>query len=526
MCYMIAAGRKATRDGSVLVARNCDSVSTDALQVVSVPRRAHPRGSEVRIPVSRERPNDEAVAAGWAAKPVVLPQVEETFAYTAIMRFVPGDSMGMVMGGINEHQVSAGASTGGWVKDVVERLTPWPETVIGDFLMTLVLERCRTARDAVRFLGEMTESYGGRTDNYIVADPREAWLFEQYQGTHWAAARVPDDAFVVEANSFRLGEIDPRDADNYLCDPDLIPFAVANGLWDRENDGPFHVARAYTTNDRNRPRGDLEQPYYSLHRIWRGIDRLAPSLGVDPYEPSKEYPLFVRPDRLLGVDDLLELLKDQFEGSDLDEYGAPGGEPIVDGRTGRYHLAPAWCASRIIGCPQTITSWVTQSRGDLPDSVGGILWGGLGATASGPHIPWYAHNGRVPPPYSVGDAGDEAAYRSDSAYWLFENLGNLVNLFYQGTVDLVRPRWAAFDHDVLERQAAVERSALDLHREDPARAERFLTDYSCGLASDAWTLGQEILGRLFTRIALLNNPQTSRVYEDVRTWADRPGAVY
>ena len=222
MCYMIAAGNKATVDGSVFVARNCDSVSTDALRIVSVSRRVHTPGSTVVIPVSRELPNDVTVASGWKARPITLPQVRETYAYTAAMRFVPGDEMGMVMGGINEHQVSAGASSGGWVKDVVERLTPWPETVIGDFLMTLVLERCMSAREAVLFCGEMTEAYGGRTDNYILADTEEVWLFEQYQGTHWAAARVPDDCFVVEANSFRLQEIDPDDSENYLCDSELV----------------------------------------------------------------------------------------------------------------------------------------------------------------------------------------------------------------------------------------------------------------------------------------------------------------
>ena len=165
MCYMIAVGKEASVDGSVLVARNCDSVSTDALRVVSVPRIRHEPGTMLDIPVSRERPNDEAVAAGWTARPVSIPQIEETYAYTATMRFVPGDSMGMALGGINEHQLSAGASTGGWVKEEVERLTPWPETVLGDFLMTVVLERCKTAREAVVFLGEMTEAYGGRTDN-------------------------------------------------------------------------------------------------------------------------------------------------------------------------------------------------------------------------------------------------------------------------------------------------------------------------------------------------------------------------
>jgi len=526
MCYMMVAGRQATTDGSVLVARNCDSVSTDALRVISVPKRTYAEGAQVHIPVSRERPNDETIASGWTARPVVIEQVPETFAYTAVMRFVPGDSMGMVMGGINEFQVSAGASTGGWVKPKVEELTPWPETVIGDFLMTLVLERCRTAREAVEYIGRMTETYGGRTDNYILADPNEAWLLEQYQGTHWAAARVPDDCYVVEANSFRLAEIDPDDPDNYRCDPDLIPFAVKHGLWDPESGEAFHASRAYGTNDRNRPRGDLEQPFYSLHRIWRGIDVWSPSLQVDLYEPSKEYPLFVKPDQPLGVGDFLALLKDQYEDTPLDEYGDDTGQPVVDGATGHYRRSPAWCSSRIIGCPQTITSWVTQSRSHLPNEIGGVLWAGLAATASGPHIPFYASNQRVPVPYTVGDAGDHAAYQENSAYWVYENIANLVNLFYQGTVDLVRPHWTTFDECLLQRQSRIEQVALELHKRASETAIEFLTDYSCGLAADALEQAKLMLGDLFTRIALLNNPQTSRAYEDPATWADRAGSVY
>ena len=529
MCYMIAVGKAASVDGSVLVARNCDSVSTDALRVVSVPRNHHAAGTMLEIPVSRERPNDEAVAAGWTARPVSIPQVEETYAYTATMRFVPGDSMGMALGGINEHQLSAGASTGGWVKEEVERLTPWPETVLGDFLMTVVLERCKTAREAVLFLGEMTEAYGGRTDNYILADPQEAWLFEQYQGTHWAAARVPDDCYVVEANSFRLGEIDLEDPDNYLCDPDLIPFAVEHGLWDPASGEPFHAAKAYGSNDRNRPRGDLAQPYYSLHRIWRGISLLSPSLNPDPYEPSQEYPLFVRPDRKISVKDILTLLKDCYEGTPLDEYGAQDAAfpTVIDGATGHYRYAPAWCASRVIGCPQTITSWVTQSRAHLPNEVGGVFWAGLAATASGPHIPWYASNRRVPKAFDIADAGDDGRYQAGSAYWLFENIGNLMNLMYQATVDLVRPRWEAFEDELFARQADLERHAAGLSSSGKAdEAIAFLTEYACGAAQHGLEVGEEMLGDLFTRIALLNNPQTSRGYDDPKTWEDQAASVY
>ena len=515
MCYMIAVGKKASADGSVMVARNCDSNSTEAQRIVSVPRLKHKPGEVIRIPDSKN---------------VVLPQVEETYAYTAIMQMIDGEDIGMAAGGINEFQLSAGASTGGWVKPEVAALTPWPDTVIGDYVMTLVLERCKTAREAVLWLGENTEKYGARTDNYILADPNEVWLFEQYQGYHWAAARIPDDCFIVEANSFRLAEINPDDPENFLCDPDLIPFAIKHGLWDPKGGHPFHASRAYSSNEINRPRGpegNYLQPYYSLHRIWRGNALLKPSLKLDLYEPAKEYPLFLQPDKKLTPDDLLAVLKDTYSGTELDEYGAQEKDfpTIVDPDSGHYRYSPAWSKSRVIGCTQTITSWVTQSRAWLPDAIGGLLWAGLAAAASSPHIPFYACNKRVPDAYQIGDSGDTSVYLPDSAYWLFENIGNLMNLFYQGTVDLVKPVWTSFDKRSFRHQTVVEEAALNLYQQNPLLSAEYLTSYSNGVALEALEEGKQMLGRLFTRLALVNNPQTSRGYEDPKNWKGG-GVIY
>jgi dipeptidase len=505
MCYMLAAGKKATVDGSTLVARNCDSNSTEAQRIVSVPRIKHQPGEVIRIPDSNN---------------IVLPQEEETYAYTAIIRMVDGEDIGMAAGGINEFQLSAGASTGGWVKKEVADLTPWPDTVIGDFVMTLVLERCKTAREGIRWLGDMTEKYGARTDNYILADPNEVWLFEQYHGYHWAAARLPDDCFIVEANSFRLAEINPDDPDNTLCDPDLIPFAIKHGLWDPKSGKPFHASRAYGANNRNRPRGNLQQPYYSLHRIWRGITLLNPTLNLDPYEPTQEYPLFVKPAKKLTPGDLLNVLKDYYQGTELDEYGILDEQfpTLIEEQTGHYRYSPAWCKSRIIGCPQTITSWVTQSRDWLPNEIGGVLWAGLAAAAASPHLPFYAHNTRTPKSYQIGDGGDKSVYKPDSAYWLFEGIGNLMNLFYQGTVDLVKPVMQAFDERQYANQAPVEETALKLYKQNSAAAVEFLTTYSNSIACEAREIGEGILGSIYTRLAQVNNPQTSRGYEDPKSW--------
>ena len=515
MCYMLAAGKKATADGSIMVARNCDAYNESQV-VVSVPRRKHAPGTMIKNSENRR---------------VDIPQVEETYAYTAVLHTASEDTYPVNMGGINEFQLSAGASTGGAVKPEVEKLTPWPDTALGDTLMTLVLERCRTAREAIRFMGDMTEKYGARGDNYIVSDPHELWLFEQYYGYHWAAARVPDDCFVVEANSFRLAEINPDDPENYMCDPDLIPFAVKHGLWDPNSGEPFHASRAYSTNEITIPgwaRKGYPQKYINQHRIWRGNMLLKPSAALDPFEPSGEYPLFMRPDKKITMADIFNVLKDDYRGTVLDEYGAQDEQfpTIIDPVSGHYRLSPAWSKNRLIGCPNTVTSWITQTRSWLPDAIGGVLWAGLAATVSSPHVPFYACNRRTPIEYQTCKPSEISVYQDGSAYWLFKNIGNLRNLFFQGTEDLVRPAWEAFEDNLYAHQAAVEAGAMLLYQQDKHdEAAEFLTDYSYGTALRALETGKTMLNSLWTRVSLINTPMSRRGYTDPRTWDDI-GSLY
>jgi dipeptidase len=77
-------------------------------------------------------------------------------------------------GGINENQVVAGTSTGGWLNPEAQRVCQRVPTSIWDYRMTLVFGRCRTAREGIELVGRLTDEYGARTDNYIVADPKEA----------------------------------------------------------------------------------------------------------------------------------------------------------------------------------------------------------------------------------------------------------------------------------------------------------------------------------------------------------------
>ena len=326
----------------------------------------------------------------------------------------------------------------------------------------------------------------------------------------------------------------------------MIPFAIKHGLWDPESGIPFHASHAYGTNALNKPRGvngsywpqyyhdrnlsdhpngldgAIPQPYYSLHRIWRGNMMLKPPANLNPFEPTQEYPLFLKPDKPITKADIFNVLKDHYQGTELDEYGSQDNyfPTIINPENGRYRLSPSWGRSRIIGCSMTISSWLTQSRKWLPDEVGGVLWAGLAASYSSPHLPFYSCNTRTPSAYQIGDAGFRSHYEEGSAYWLFENIGNIMNLFYQGTIDLVLPVWDSFEKRCYERQSFVESIALELYKENKNKVVEYLTDYSYGLALQALEDGRDMLSKIYTRLALLNNPQTKRGYEDPKFWKD------
>jgi dipeptidase len=138
-CFMMAAGKDATVDGSVLVARSCDAHGgDDVVQVIKYPRRSYEPSSTVKIP-GEETPT--------------LPQPPETYEYLGIMMVLEGAEIAEAEGGINEYQVVAGTSTGGWLNPKAQKVCQvWP-TAVGDYRMTLVLERCKTAREGIELVG-------------------------------------------------------------------------------------------------------------------------------------------------------------------------------------------------------------------------------------------------------------------------------------------------------------------------------------------------------------------------------------
>jgi len=516
---MMAVGKNATADGSVLVARSCDATGgDDVIQVLAIPQKKH-------------EPEETLIIPG--AEGIELHQLTLTYAYLGIMMVTEGADLAEAEGGINEHQVVAGTSTGGLLNPEAQKVCYSVPTSIGDYRMTLVLERCKTAREGIELVGELTDKYGARTDNYIVADPNEAWFYEEYRDHLWAAVRVPDDCFVVQANSVRIDRVDFDDPANFLGSKNLISFALEHGLYDPDSGEPFNPSKVYGAQT-GKVRHGIPAPEYDRRRIWRGISLLAPSTNLDPEEPSWVYPLFVQPDRKLTPKDFLSLFTDHYQGTKYDHYGvnthmyksttspmiATGSSKIVrespfhinDER--QYQLAPIWGTERIIGTARAVTNWCAQLRGWMPNPIGGLIWAGIGEGATCGRIPWYVCIKETPEPYTIGTRpyrpvdGPHAmnTYNEKSAYWIFRVVTNLVNLFYTATKDAVIPIWREWEDKNFKLQPVIEKVALELYEEDPDLIVELLTSYSCCKANEALNLAKKMTTQLHSILAHYNAP--------------------
>ena len=324
-CFMILAGKKTTEDGSILIAHNNDLSGKEASLIEKIPRQKHKREDMVKFPSGLE-----------------IPQTEETYEWMVLKifrGFYEGDAIA-----INEYQVSiaGGVALGGDINRRARIADPLIKTGLTGGVRYIALQRSRTARECVEIIGKLYSRYGVTYPSGVaVADPDEIWYIESGGGHMWAAVRIPDNAVWVQANGYRIGEIDFSDPENYLYAPDLKEFSREKGLWNPD-EGSFNFARAFGQRNHRAGRG-----FGNSRRTWRGISLLCPSKNFNP--DAKEFPMFIIPDTKITMQKLIEILRDHYNEMEFDIYPAEG-PPSNE---------------RAIAVPQCVHSsilWITESK--------------------------------------------------------------------------------------------------------------------------------------------------------------------
>jgi dipeptidase len=344
-CFTVLVGRKASADGSVIVAHNED----DPGDIVVNVRKIH----------GRDHGATRRVALGHGA-------TYETDGRVAGFLWIEATGQEFADSFVNDFGVVV-TSDSCPSRETADDLT---DGGIGYMLRRLLAEKARTAREAVKLAGELIEKYGyrgsGRT--YSVADKDEAWMIAVIRGRHWFAERVPDDEVAVIPNWYTIRRIRTDVPAEFAGSPDIVAYARARGWYDEAKGGAFDFKTAFQRPGRPDPILDG-----NTLRNWRGLAWLS---GRD-WEKNGDYPFSFKPAKKVSAESLLALLRDHYEGTPFD---------ATEGyKTG----TPNHTKYRTICTTSTIASFVASLNGRRPAPVSAMVWLALGRPDSTAFLPVY-----------------------------------------------------------------------------------------------------------------------------------------
>jgi dipeptidase len=521
-CTVIGVGKLASADGSVITSHT-DCCSECRIQVV--PGRTYPKGSlapvhwgMVYFGAGDER---KALPLGDFGKVIGhIPQVEKTFTY-----FHTGYSQ------MNERQLAIGESTCSQRSELnvnfVEGITRQIMTI--EQAQVFALERCSTAREAVRLIGSLMETCGflpscGGSEALCIADPGGLWVMEIFSvgtrwkpesgqpGAIWAARRVPDDNVVVIANHVRIREIDPKDPD-VLVSPNYMQEAIDRGWYNPGEGRPFIWQEAYSPLIREG----------SLSRMWLVYSTIAPSLKAWPrrslYDPAGPgtlyaqpiegaafYPFSVKPEKKLSVQDVIAFQRSVFEDTIYDMTWDPAWMvPGAGGKSEKSPVATPFLPGDMekvlrIRHHRTIATqgygMVAQLRSWLPDAVGGIYWFYVDNPYVSAYVPVYAGVTDVSPLYKTYDYKE---FSEDSARWAVDFVEKLMLLQWQFAVKDLKEARDPVENSFFSSQAEVDQKAVDLLQKDRVRGTKYLTDLTISRMEKVVQLFRDLRKKLLTK---------------------------
>jgi len=486
-CTSVTAGKGATSDGSVITSHTDDSHRTRSWMDV-IPAQKHKKGDVSTM--YKRIPCDSFAMPTYAHQPIgEIPQVKETYQF-----------LNTAYPSMNQYQVGIGESTFGGR----EELQSDSGLIDCQRLCRLMLERSKTAREAIEIAGDLLAEYGWNDygECLTVADKNEVWHLEivgpgkGLTGAVWVAQRVPDDHIAVNANASTIKEIDLSDERNFMGSTNLYSVARENGWWTEGE--PFLFCYVYAPESRT--------SLAARRREWRVFDLLAPSLGLDPN--AEKYPFSVKPDKPVSLSDLRMVFSDYYEGTPFDmtkdltvtdEEGQSVVSPLANphmpydmNRMLRINGGWGWRGERTIARWYTMYATIIQCRNWLPDEIGGVVWLAQDNVSTSIYIPIYCSVSDLHETYKT--PGRPNGYTTQSAWWAFNRLGTLTAQRWGEMRYDVNAVWDQWQEDLFRDQENFEKKALELYnRRNNEELTRYLTDYTVSwggkVVDKAWELG-------------------------------------
>lgn len=443
-CTTILVGKKASYDGSTMIARTEDSQSGDFC----------PKKFKVVNPEDQPRHYKSVLSSFEMDLPA------NPMRYTSVPNALDNEGI-WGEAGINAVNVAMSETETITTNSRVLGADPLVPSGIGEEdMLSLVLPYIHTAREGVERLGAILEEYGTYESNGIAfSDVDEIWWLETIGGHHWIARRVPDDAYVTNPNQLGIDHFEFNNPDDYMCSSDLKEFIAKYNLdltYSNEHFNPRYAFGSQKDKDR----------HYNTPRAWAIQRFLNPEIKQDPR--SFFIPWCQKPYRKITVEDVKYVLSNHYQDTVYDPYGPEGDH--TSQRT-----------FRTIGINRTSQTALLQLRPDCAHETTGIQWLAYGSMPFGTMVPFFTQVSSTPD-YLANTTENVS---TDSFYWANRLIAAIADSHYashEADIESYVERTMAQGHAMIGKvdQALADGRPVNLEAQNQAMSD-YLQDQTQAL---------------------------------------------
>ena len=443
-----------------------------------------------------------------------------------------------VVGNMNEYQLAIGETTYGGLEVL------WHGQGIIDYgsLIYITLQRAKTAREAIKCMGELVANYGyvSEGESFSICDTEEVWILEMIgkgkanKGAVWVARRIPDGYVSGHANQARITtfplakknktSITFKQIDKLFKDSnidcvyadDVISFAKEMKLYNGP-DEKFSFSDVYNPVDFSGAR-------FCDLRVWAMFNKVTDNMKdywgyatgrdikrVQPYKegmcqtpdnfPTNRMPLWVKPNKKVSVLDMMDFMRDHLEGTELDMSQDVGAGPFhcpYRWRPMQFEVnGQEYVHERTTATQQTGFSFVAQCRGYYDWPVGGIIWFGVDDADNCVYCPMFSCMTEIPECFRVGN-GSMTQWSETAAFWTFSQMSNWAYTKYDYIHPEIRKRQREMETKWAEKIVpALSERVFAIKGREAQKKE--LTKFSCDAANEMTAMWKRFYQELFMK---------------------------
>jgi dipeptidase len=394
-------------------------------------------------------------------------------------------------------------------------------------IIYLTLQRCKTAREAIKQIADFMDTYGyaSEGESLSIADGDEVWIMELIgkgkgnKGAVWVARMVPDGYVSGHANQARITtfplEKKDKTAVSYknikkffsdknittIYSNDVITFAREKG-WFSGKDEEFSFSDTYNPLTFSGVRGCDARVYAMFNRVNSSMKKYEDyAMGKTLNQAKVErMPLWIKPDNKLSVKDVMDLMRDYYQGTAMDMSKDLGAGPYkcpyrwrpmnweIDGQ--------AYVHERATSTQQTGFSFVGQTRSWMPNKAKGILWFGVDDTYTTVYTPMFGSISKVPHCFEEGN-GSMVEYSPTSAFWKFNQVSNYAYTRWIDMIKDIQKVQTNLENTFINEVAQLDNQIKNL--DDVEQMCKLLTDFSVAKGDQTFNAWSDLYNFLLVK---------------------------